>query len=126
MRKIFAIAFAGVFVLPCLFDYASMEAKIEKTYDGIGNDCAQNESRPDSVSMDYDISSGTIVISSTAEKEKDITIEIYKGATKVYEDRDNISSGSSLNYTMTEDENGEYDVYVTVDGAESINQTIVK
>ena len=126
MRKIFAIAFAGVFVLPNLFDYASMEAKIDKTYNEIKISTGKNESRPDSVSMDYDISSGTIVISSTAEKEKDVTIEIYKGANKVYEDRDNIACGGSLNYTMTEEENGEYDVYVTVDGAESINQTIVK
>lgn len=126
MKKIFVIAFAGIFVLPKLCDYASMEAKIEKTYDGISRDLGRNEFHSDSVSMDYDIPSGTIVISSVAENEKEVAIEIYKDGTKVYEDRDNIAGGSSLNYTMTEEENGEYDVHVTVDGEECLNETIVK
>ena len=121
------IVFAGVFILPHLCEsYVSMEAKVEKTYDGIGKDFGKNESRPDSISMDYEQLTGTIVISSTAEKDKEVGIEIYKDGIKMYEDRDNIGKGGSLNYTMTEEERGEYDVYVTVDGTDSFIQTIVK
>lgn len=125
MKKIFVIAFAGIFVLPKFCDYASMEAKFHKTHTSNGT-MNKNEFHSDSVSMDYDIPSGTIVISSVAENEKEVAIEIYKDGTKVYEDRDNIAGGSSLNYTMTEEENGEYDVHVTVDGEESLNETIMK
>ncbi|MBP3511194.1 MAG: hypothetical protein J6K19_04040 [Prevotella sp.] len=125
MKKTLMIVFAGVFVLPCLCEYASTEAKIEKTHD-TKDIFDKNECRPDSVSMDYDSSTGTIIISSTGEKEKEIDIEIYKDGQKMYEDHDNVSKSGYLNYTMTEDENGEYDVYINVDGKESINKTITK
>lgn len=125
MKKTLMIVFAGVFVLPCLCKYVSIEAKIEKTHN-TKDHFGKNECRPDSVSMDYDSSTGTIIISSAGEKEKEISIEIYKDGQKMYEDHDNVSKGGTLNYTMTEDENGEYDVYVNVDGKESINEMIIK
>lgn len=126
MKKTLMIVFAGVFVLPCLCEYASIGAKIEKTYGEVGGLDGRNECRPDSVFMDYDSSTGMIIISSVGEKGKEVGIEIYKDGQKMYEDHDNVSKGGALNYIMTEDENGEYEVYVNVDGKESITKTINK
>ncbi len=33
MKKTLMIVFAGVFVLPCVYEYAFIKAKIEKHYD---------------------------------------------------------------------------------------------
>lgn len=44
----------------------------------------------------------------------------------MYADKDNVGKTSSLNYTLTEEEMGEYDVRVDVEGRESVEETIVK
>ena len=44
----------------------------------------------------------------------------------MYADKDKVEKTSSLNYTLTEEESGEYDVRVDVEGRESTEETIVK
>lgn len=125
MKNILIIAFAGIFVMPHLCNsYASVEAKINKHYepDAYTN---KNTHITDSVSMGYDPSHGVISITTIANK-KDVTVQIYKNGTLVYEDWDNVSKGTSLNYTMTDDEHGEYNVYVGVEDGTDIKETIVK
>lgn len=124
MKKVLLGIFAGIFILPHICEsYALMEAKIDKKHANTSV-LGKNESRPDSISMDYDDLTGTITIATTAEKTKEVEIEIYKDGELIYEDRDKVNSSSSVNYTMTDEESGEYDVHVKVDGTSDINETI--
>lgn len=117
----------GIFVLPNLCEsYLSMNAKIEKGYSetekGLGDDYIHNS---DSVSVNYDAFTGTITISTTSES-KDVGIKIYKDGALMYADNDKVGKTSALNYILTEEEIGEYDVCVDVEGRESMEETIVK
>lgn len=115
----------GIAILPNLFEtYLSMEAKVVKTHQLTGSD-KTNVHAPDSVSVGYDPFAGTITISTTSES-KEVGIEIYKDGALMYADKDNVGKTSSLNYTLTEEESGEYDVRVDVEGRESVEETIVK
>lgn len=125
MKKILIIVFAGIFVIPYSCEsYVSLEAKIDKRYGDLAV-MSKDVYQTDSVSMGYDPSLGVISITTIANK-KDVTVQIYKNGILVYEDWDNVSKGTSLNYTMTDDEHGEYDVYVGVEDGTDIKETIVK
>lgn len=127
MKKNILMILVGIFVLPNLCEsYLSMNAKIEKghseTEKGLGDDYIHNS---DSVSVNYDAFTGTITISTTSES-KDVGIKIYKEGALMYADNDRVEKASALNYTLTEEEIGEYDVCVDVEGRESMEETIVK
>lgn len=68
----------GIFVLPNLCEsYLSMDAKIEKSYQ-IGKGAGDtNIHKSDSVSMNYDAFTGTIMISTTSDS-KEVGVNIYK------------------------------------------------
>lgn len=126
MRRTILMILAGIFVLPNLCEsYLSMNAKIEKGYTGTGEIGGKNIHKSDSVSVDYDAFTGTITISTTSES-KDVGIKIYKDGALMYADNDKVWKTSVLNYTLTEEERGEYDVCVDVEGRESMEETIVK
>lgn len=127
MKKNILMILVGIFVLPNLCEsYLSMNAKIEKghseTEKGLGDDYIHNS---DSVSVNYDAFTGTITISTTSES-KDVGIKIYKDGALMYADNDRVEKASALSYTLTEEEIGEYDVCVDVEGRESMEETIVK
>ncbi len=127
MKKNILMILVGIFVLPNLCEsYLSMNAKIEKGYSetekGLGDDYIHNS---DSVSVNYDAFTGTITISTTSES-KDVGIKIYKDGALMYADNDKVGKTSALNYILTEEEIGEYDVCVDVEGRESMEETIVK
>lgn len=125
MRKIILIVLAGIFILPNLCEsYLSVDAKINKGY-GTQNSPHGNIHNSDSVSVNYDAFTGTITISTTSES-KNVYIKIYKDGALIYADNDKVGKTSALNYTLTEEENGEYDVCVDVEGRESMEETIVK
>lgn len=125
MRRTILMILAGIFVLPNLCEsYLSMDAKINKSH-GTQNVPSGNIHKSDSVSVDYDAFSGTITISTTSES-KNVGIKIYKDGVLMYVDNDKVEKTSSLNYTLTEEEIGEYDVCVDVEGRESMEETIVK
>lgn len=117
----------GIFILPNLCEsYHSLTAKVEKghiEFNPIG--IGANIHNSDSVSVNYDAFTGTITISTTSES-KDVDIKIYKDGALIYVDNDKVGKTSALNYTLTEEENGEYDVCVDVEGRESMEETIVK
>lgn len=117
----------GIFVLPNLCEsYLSMEAKIEKGHSGtVKTGGGTNIYKSDSVSVDYDEMSGTITIGTTADS-KEVGVNIYKDGSLLYSDKDKVEKTSSLVYTLTEEESGEYDVCVDVEGSESVMETVVK
>lgn len=127
MRRTILMILAGIFVLPNLCEsFLSMNAKIEKGHIGtVKNGGGANIHNSDSVSVDYDAFTGTITIS-TASESKDVGIKIYKDGALMYADNDKVGKTSALNYTLTEEEIGEYDVCVDVEGRESMEETIVK
>lgn len=116
----------GIFVLPNLCEsYLSMDAKIEKSYQ-IGKGASDtNIHKSDSVSMNYDAFTGTIMISTTSDS-KEVGVNIYKDGSLLYSDKDKVEKTSSLVYTLTDEESGEYDVCVDVEGSESVMETVVK
>lgn len=126
MKKIMSIVFAGIFIMPLLCEsYGSMVAEIEKTHGGKAGDVgSKNEHRSDSVSVDYDDLTNTIVISNGCETETEIGVQIYKDGVLVYADSDNVEGGHSLNYNIADEEAGDYDVRVDVEGRESIETTV--
>lgn len=125
MKKILFIVLAGVLIMPNLCEsYASMEASVDKSYTGNLTD-NKNVHQSDSVSMNYDAQKGVISITTIADM-KDVEVRIYKNGALIYEDWDNVRRGTSLNYTMTDDERGEYDVRVGVEDGTDIEETIVK
>lgn len=126
MRKIMSIVFAGIFIMPFLCkSYGSMVAEIEKTHGGKAGDVgSKNERRSDSVSVDYDDLTNTIVISNGCETETEVDVQIYKGGVLVYADCDNVEGGHSLNYNIADEEAGDYDVRVDIKGHNSIETTV--
>lgn len=125
MKKFILIVLVGVIILPNLCEKTlSMDAKVVKEH-GDFQQPGTNVHAPDSVSVGYDPFAGTITISTTSES-KEVGIEIYKDGALMYADKDNVGKTSSLNYTLTEEEMGEYDVRVDVEGRESMEETIVK
>lgn len=126
MRKTFLVILMGTFVLPNLCEsYFSIDAKIEKSHGKIRNNGAANIHKSDSVSVDYDEMSGTITIGTTADS-KEVGVNIYKDGSLLYSDKDKVEKTSSLVYTLTDEESGEYDVCVDVEGSESVMETVVK
>lgn len=125
MKKFILIVLVGVIILPNLCEKTlSMDAKVVKEH-GDFQQPGTNVHAPDSVSVGYDPFAGTITISTTSES-KEVGIEIYKDGALMYADKDKVEKTSSLNYTLTEEEMGEYDVRVDVEGRESVEETIVK
>ena len=125
MKKFILIVLVGVIILPNLCEKTlSMDAKVVKEH-GDFQQPGTNVHAPDSVSVGYDPFAGTITISTTSER-KVVGIEIYKDGALMYADKDKVEKTSSLNYTLTEEESGEYDVRVDVEGRESTEETIVK
>lgn len=126
MRRTILMILTGIFVVPNLCEsYLSMDAKIEKGHGGTKCGGGKNIHKSDSVSVDYDVFTGTITIS-TASESKDVGIKIYKEGALMYADNDRVEKASALSYTLTEEEIGEYDVCVDVEGRESMEETIVK
>jgi hypothetical protein len=126
MRRAILMILAGIFVLPNLCEsYLSVDAKIEKGHGGIKGGGGGNIHKSDSVSVDYDAFTGTITISTTSES-KNVDIKIYKDGALMYADNDKVGKTAALNYTLTEEEIGEYNVCVDVEGRESMEETIVK
>lgn len=127
MRRTILMILAGIFVLPNLCEsYLSMNAKIEKGHSEFNpNGIGKNIHKSDSVSVNYDAFTGTITISTTSES-KDVGIKIYKDGALMYADNDKVGKTAALNYTLTEEEIGEYNVCVDVEGRESMEETIVK
>lgn len=116
----------GIFVLPNLCEsYLSMDAKIEKGHIETERIGGKNIHNSDSVSVDYDEMSGTITIGTTADS-KEVGVNIYKDGSLLYSDKDKVEKTSSLVYTLTDEESGEYDVCVDVEGSESVMETVVK
>lgn len=126
MRRTILMILAGIFVLPNLCEsYLSMDAKIVKGHIETGEIGGKNIHKSDSVSVDYDAFTGTITISTTSES-KNVDIKIYKDGALMYADNDKVGKTAALNYTLTEEEIGEYNVCVDVEGRESMEETIVK
>lgn len=127
MRKILLGLITGIFVLPVLCEsyVSSIEAQVNKTYSEVGTGHGKHLRQTDSVSVHYDPHTSTILITTAAER-KTVKIHIYKGWRLIYEDKDDVMKISSLGYTLTDDEKGEYDVYVTLEGGDIIEGTIVK
>lgn len=116
----------GIFVLPNLCEsYLSMDAKIEKSHGKPKSGGGANIHNSDSVSVDYDEMSGTITIGTTADS-KEVGVNIYKDGSLLYSDKDKVEKTSSLVYTLTDEESGEYDVCVDVEGSESVMETVLK
>lgn len=125
MRKTFLVILMGTFVLPNLCEsYLSIDAKVVKEY-GSHQKPTGNIHNSDSVSVDYDEMSGTITIGTTADS-KEVGVNIYKDGSLLYSDKDKVEKTSSLIYTLTDEESGEYDVCVDVEGSESVMETVVK
>lgn len=124
MRKIMSIVFAGIFIMPFLCkSYGSMVAEVYKKHSenqGVG----KNEHRSDSVSVDYDDLTNTIVISNGCETETEVGVQIYKDGVLIYADSDNVEGGHSLNYNIADEEAGDYDVRVDIKGHNSIETTV--
>lgn len=104
--------------------YAYMDAAVEKTCSNSTNG-TKNVHKSDSVYVSYDDFSETITISTTAES-KNVSVEIYKDGVLIYSDNDNVSNGSSLNYNITGEESGEYDLHVDIAEGGTMDETIVK
>lgn len=125
-RKVILTVIAGIFMMPQLYGtYASMEAKVKKEHCHLNNNTTKNIHKSDSVSVDYNMLTGTIVVSTDAES-KAVGVRIYKEGTLIYMDNDNVRKGQALNYVMTDEESGEYDVCVDVENGDCIEETIVK
>lgn len=124
MKKVFIIVFVGIFIMPQLCkSYGSIEAEIDKNK-SINTDMGgRNIHKSDSISMSYNNVTNTIIIANDG-GDKDVDVQIYKDGVLVYADCDNVSKGSSLNYTMTDEESGDYYVRVDVEGRGSIETTI--
>lgn len=127
MRKILLGIITGFLVLPLLCkSYSHIDAQVDKTYSGsTAGNSNKHLRQVDSVSVNYDPHTSTILITTAAER-KTVKIHIYKGWRLIYEDKDDVMKISSLGYTLTDDEKGEYDVYVTLEGGDIIEGTIVK
>lgn len=124
MRKIMSIVFAGIFIMPLLCEsYGLIEAEVYKNYGASDND-SKNEHRSDSVSVDYDDLTNTIVISNGCETETEVGVQIYKDGVLIYADSDNVEGGHSLNYNIADEEAGDYDVRVDIKGHDSIETTV--
>ena len=127
MKRTILMIMTGIFVLPNLCEsYLSTTAKVEKghiEFNPIG--IGKNIHKSDSVSVDYDEMSGTITIGTTADS-KEVGVNIYKDGSLLYSDKDKVEKTSSLVYTLTDEESGEYDVCVDVEGSESVMETVVK
>lgn len=126
MRKIFTLIFVGVLVMPQLCNsYAEMNAKVDKKYSNIDIDSNKDVRRLDSISVNYNRHTSTITIS-TAANRKGVEVHIYKEGWLMYEDKDDVLKSSSLSYTLTDEESGAYDVFVTVENGDVIEGTIVR
>lgn len=126
MKKILLIVLTGLFFLPILCDYCiPVTAKVKKDYGVPNGNKDTNIHKSDSVSVDYDMLTGTIVVSTDAES-KAVGVRIYKEGTLIYMDNDNVRKGQALNYVMTDEESGEYDICVDVENGDCIEETIVK
>lgn len=126
MKRGLLIVFAGIFVLPLLCEsYMPIYAHIDKNHSDNYNTSGKYNHQSDSVSVDYDRHTGTIMIS-TASERKTVKIHIYKGGELIYEDKDDVFKSFSLGYTLTEEESGAYDVFVTVEDGDVIEGTIIK
>lgn len=124
MKKIMSIVFAGIFIMPLLCEsYGLIEAEVYKNHGTCGTS-GKNEHRSDSVSVDYDNLTNTIVISNGCETETEIGVQIYKDGVLVYADCDNVEGGHSLNYNIADEEAGDYDVRVDIKGHNSIETTV--
>lgn len=126
MKKGLLFVFASIIVLPLFYgSYASTYAHIDKSYNVGRNNTDKHTHKSDSVFVGYNNHTGAIVISTAAER-KGIEVQIYKEGGLIYEDKDEVLKSSSLSYTLTDEESGAYDVFVTVEGENVIEGTVIK
>ena len=105
---------------------AVIMADIDKRHSGGSIECGKNIHKSDSVNVGIDPFAGVITISTDAAKGKDVDVVICKDGMPVFVDNDRVEKGSGLSYVMSDDEVGEYDIRIAVDGKDCVSETILR